>query len=505
MGSGWLKYRYLILSGFVFILMTVSISRQYWVGDFWEHSAAINEIAYNPLHPRHSLLAVDAPHALFSPYAVFWGLFSRFTHIGPIKTLSIAGEINLILFLAGLYFFISALWPKQRVGVAFYSLLLILLFWGAAVWNFSGFFHLRVFGYVLPYPSTFNLGLAFIILAINQKRIQGNKPILWAVILPLSLIVLLSHQFTFLFLAAGIVAMGICKREGIRGELLQIAGFFSLLILLACLWPYYPFLKLALGGASVYNDTQRTMYQYLHLRLWPALLGIPLLIIDLRANWRQPHIIMFGILTAVYLAAFASAAYSYGRVISFMVMIIDFTIARYLVQLEGKPPKFIKVANWPVVLSVGVTTILVALSFSAFISPALGRSFTAEQKSYEPYYFLLSHTNHYDVILANPGSSKSIPVTSFSGKLVGLYNDLPFIPDLGARVADAARFFDVDTAQDEREEIIQKYGVNFVLLENVQTAEGKNLAAALKTLGKAVYRNNRFTLIAVGQDRNTLP
>lgn len=498
MATRWLKYRYLILSLLLFTLMTISISRQFWVGDFWEHSAVINEIAFDPINPKHSLLAVDAPHALFSPYAVFWGLFSRITQIGPIKTLSIAGVLNLILLLLGLYLFIAALFPKDRVGIAFYSLLLILLLWGSAVWNYSGFFHLRVLGYVLPYPSTFCLGLAFIILAVNQKRILDNKPAFWALILLLSLVVLLTHQFTFIFLAVGVIAMGICKKDRLRLELLQICSFFIFLFLLASLWPYYPFLKLVFGAAAVYDNTQKSMYQYLLLRLWPVLIGIPLLIIDYRSNWRQPLLIMFGSLVAIYIAGYIFAAFSYGRVIAFLVMIIDFTIAKYLVKLESKPPqKFSRLRHWPLVFSASFTVLLLALAYTAFVLPALDRTTVNEQKSYEPYYFLYNYTKHYDVILANPGSSKSNPIPTFSGKLVGLYNDLPFIPDLSERVSDAAHFFAVDAAQGEREEVIRKYGVQFVLLENLQTPDGKNLAAAIKSLGKVVYRNNRFILISV--------
>ena len=61
--SRWLKYRYLLLCAALFTLMIISISKQYWVGDFWEHSAVVNEFAYNPTNPQHSLLSSDAPHA----------------------------------------------------------------------------------------------------------------------------------------------------------------------------------------------------------------------------------------------------------------------------------------------------------------------------------------------------------------------------------------------------------------------------------------------------------
>jgi len=206
--AAWLlKYRYLCLSAVVFTLMCVSISKQYWVDDFWEHAAVIRELAAHPLHPQHPLLALDAPHALFTPYALFWGIFARLTHFSPIKTLSIAGIINCLLFLVGLYLFISAIAAKDRDGVAFYSLLFILLLWGPLAWNFSAFFHLRELGYILPYPSTFSMALAFMILAMNKRRIDTQREIWLLPIWLLSTLVLLSHQFTFIFLASGLLAM----------------------------------------------------------------------------------------------------------------------------------------------------------------------------------------------------------------------------------------------------------------------------------------------------------
>jgi hypothetical protein len=135
-----LKFRYLILSLIVFALMCVSASKQYWAGDFWLHSAAVHELAYNPLHPKNPVLSLDAPNPDFSPYIMAWSLFSRVTQKSAIGTLSVAAAFNILLFLAGLYLFLSAIAPRERDGVAFYSLLFILLLWGSSAWNWSGFF-----------------------------------------------------------------------------------------------------------------------------------------------------------------------------------------------------------------------------------------------------------------------------------------------------------------------------------------------------------------------------
>ena len=96
-----------MLSVIVFTLICLSVSKQYWLGDFWEHSAVINELATNHLYPRHPLLSLDAPHPIYSPYALACTLFSRITHFSPIRTLSIGCIFNILLFLVGLYQFAS--------------------------------------------------------------------------------------------------------------------------------------------------------------------------------------------------------------------------------------------------------------------------------------------------------------------------------------------------------------------------------------------------------------
>ena len=253
----FLKFRYLILSAIVFALMCLSVSRQYWVGDFWLHSAVINELAYSPLHPKHPQLSLDAPHPLYSPYAVTWSLFSRATHWNAIKTLSLAAVFNTFLFLTGLYLFASAIAPRDGSGVAFYSLLFILLLWGATVWNWSGFFHLRVLGYVLPYPSTFCLGLSFIALALNKRRIDKRQDLWLAPILIFAATILLSHPFTFIFLASGLLAMMFSTKQRFISELMKIAGVLLGALFLAILWPYYPFLNSSLASLGSTTVSRR--------------------------------------------------------------------------------------------------------------------------------------------------------------------------------------------------------------------------------------------------------
>jgi hypothetical protein len=476
--------------------MCVSASKQYWAGDFWLHSAAVHELAYNPLHPKNPVLSLDAPNPDFSPYIMAWSLFSRVTQKSAIGTLSVAAAFNILLFLAGLYLFISAIAPRERDGVAFYSLLFILLLWGSSAWNWSGFFHLRVLGYVLPYPSTFCVALSFFALAFNKWRIDQQREFWLAPILLICVIVLLSHPFTFIFLASGLVAMMFSTKRRLISECIRIGGLFLATLLLAALWPYYPFLKFVFFESGVYDNTQAGMYNAVLIRIWPVLIGIPLLLLDFRSNWRQPIPLMFAILLTVYVLAGMIKSYSYGRVLPFMVILIDITIAIHLVKLENKlEARGAGSLNQPLLISAAVTLIMVSYGYTLFIKPALDRSILSPRKSYENYTFLSKYVEHYDPILAAPRFSGMLP--TFGGKVVGAGYDTPFVTDAKTRLQDADRFFDVKTTQEDRIKIIQKYGVKYIMLEKTKASNWEIFREKMRGLGDIVYQNRRYVLYSV--------
>jgi alpha-1,6-mannosyltransferase len=468
------------------------------VGDFWEHSAVINELATNPLHPRNALLPLDAPHAFYSPYTLAWGLFSHLTHLNAIETLAIAGLCNLILFLTGLYLFVSAITLINREGVAYYSLLLILLLWGTSAWNYSGFFHLRVLGYVLPYPSTFSMGLSFFILAIHKRRIEDNRYIWWIPVLLLSVIVLLSHPFTFIFLVAGIIAISLGTRRSLLSELFQVGCLLIVTLLLGMLWPYYPLLKLMLDESTVYNASNMGMYENVLMRIWPALIGVPLLFMNFHEDWRQPLPWMFGILVTIYIIGWVFKAYSYGREISNILFILDIAIAIYLVKLESRIPlDGSNILYKPLIFSTVLTLLLILLTYQPFIRPALERSIIAKRESYEKYYFLSKTTDHYDPILADPDEDGTIKVPTFGGKLVGVSRPLAFVPDAQERLSAVDLFFSDSARLEDRLDVIRRFHVEYILLEKSKTSGWGKLKVSIKQLGKVVYQNRRFILFSV--------
>ena len=494
----FLRYRYWLLCGLILVMMVSRANNSYWVGDFWEHSSVIRELATHPLNPVHPQILSEAPSAFNTPYHWLLGLAANLSGRSAVETLAVAGLVNLLLYFIGFYLFVSSLDRSNGPGLAFYALLLTLLFWGVYVWNFSGYYHLRILGSIIPYPSMFAMALSLIALWLNSLRIE-KKNDWW--LLPIWLIasvVLLTHSITFIFLAAGLLAFTLQSGKRFGFELLKIAGFLALAIGTALLWPYYPFLKLLLGETALYHASNRDMYEHLWYRTWPLLIGIPLLFIEARKNWRSPLPWMFIVLLAVYVYGWATASFSYGRVMSYLGVILQITIAVYLLKLElFAGDRFRKAPTGQALFSLIATLALFGLTWNSQIMPFFNTVIPGDGNHLEKYLFLSEYTDQYDVILTDLDSSMIVP--TFGGKVVAYARPLPFVADADQRVDDVNRFYDPQTSRAERSEILKKYAVNYILLEKKPEANWEETRRIIAPFSELVYRGKRFLLYRVAE------
>lgn len=213
LASWMLAYRFFLLSISILGIMCLHTISGEWTGDFWEHSAVVRELMTHILHPKHPQLLLDSSHAFYSPYSVVVAFVACMLQFDTITALSVVGMLNLSLLLFGINFFIFSIVPEHKNETAFYVLLFTLFYWGASPWFWSGFFHIGVLGYVLPYPSTFSAALTLIALGGNQHRIEGKRHIWLIPIFCIAIVVLISHPTTFLFLAAGLVSQSCIKNS----------------------------------------------------------------------------------------------------------------------------------------------------------------------------------------------------------------------------------------------------------------------------------------------------
>lgn len=496
LADGFLKNRYWLLCGVVFILMVFRTDNSFWVGDFWEHSSVIRELATHPWQPQHPQLLIDAPHAFNTPYHLLLAWFSRLSGKSAVETLAIAGLVNLLLYFSGFYLFISTLDREKRRGLAFYGLLLTLLVWGMYAWNFSGFYQLYNLGFVIPFPSTFAMAISLWALWLNARRIETGRELLLLPIWLVAAFVLLTHSITFFFLAAGLAAFTWQSGQRFWGEILKIVALLLLAFGLAALWPYYPFLKLMLGESAVYHLSNRDLYQHLAVRTWPLWFGLPLLYLEFRRDWRRPLPWMFAALLAVYLLGWVTGAYSYGRVMSYLGILLQISMAGFLLKLENRLIEQRPAApGRPALFSLGVTAALLLVTLPTQLIPVIKTVAPEDGNHLEKYLFLAEYTGQYEVILTDLPTSMIVP--TFGGKVVAYDRPLAFVTDSAQRKADVLGFYDPQTSAAARWEILDKYQVKYILLEKKPEANWEAVRPLVAAYGDLIYRGKRFLLYQV--------
>ena len=487
-----LKYRYHLLGAVVFALMLSRTLNGVWSSDFWEHSAVVRELATNPLHPHHPQLLLDAPHAFFSPYLMGVALATRLTGLSPIQALSVAGMLNLLLFLVGLWLFLSVLPVEDLPTTAFYALLFVLLLIGPEPPTTSGFFHLRYLGIGLPYPSTFATGLSFVAAYCYARALRDGRLRWFGVTLLLAVIIILTHSLTFIFLGCAMVALTL-GAKGLRWmDFAKLGMLFALTVGLAALWPYFPFLKLMLGESRVYDASNYGIYLQ-RVSLAITLLGVPFLILRLKRNWRDPLVILFALLSGIYAFGYLTQHWSYGRVAAGIVLVLDTALASAAAGFEMRLSKRSSATLDRWLFAGAVLLFCAAFSYKTVLTPALREARPGYPDTYSRHEFLSVYTDQYDVILSDVDTSW--PVPTFGGKIVATRHPVAFVPDQATRLADLEHFFSKNAEVASRWEIIRRYHADFLLFSKNRTPDWEAIAQPFLEAGKQVYEDDRFVLI----------
>ena len=171
MGDWIYRKRLALLLTCVAVYYLLQVSNGLWVEDFWDHSAAVSALMRDLLHPRHAQLGVDQPHVFFTPYILMVACAARILGLSSIEALALFGLFNGALLVWGLRRYLRAMGVEDEQGVLFYGILCILFLWGAARWDYSGFFHVGILKFVLA-----NLDTSWIIPTFGAKVIALLHP-----------------------------------------------------------------------------------------------------------------------------------------------------------------------------------------------------------------------------------------------------------------------------------------------------------------------------------------
>src|ERR1043165_8718704 len=104
MRKAFATFSFAIIALLLIFAETILISKGPWSGNFWEHVAAVNELAAHTLHPQHPIFLSPQPSPFFSPYLLGAALWVRTFHISSIDALTFFAFFNLLAFVGSLYY-----------------------------------------------------------------------------------------------------------------------------------------------------------------------------------------------------------------------------------------------------------------------------------------------------------------------------------------------------------------------------------------------------------------
>jgi hypothetical protein len=521
----WLVKRRFQILFLLLLLQVVSFCLQgIWVEDFWEHSAAVSELIRHPFKPGHPQLAVSAAHTFLNPYTFVVAQFARLFHLDAISALSIFGVLNFCLFCYGLRAFISSLQIQTQTNdyeskdadnntLTFYALLFILFLWGGKPWPYSGFFNYDIFFWNLTYPSTFIGGLSLLGLAFNARHQFDRNYAYLVALIALTSTALLTHPLTAQFLLIGFFAQIFTSQAAQSARpvtravqficLIKIAVVFATSIAIATLWPFYPILDLFQGAAKVYDISNGDMYFHLVTRAWPFMLLAPLFLWMLFKPALRPLLIIFVATASIYALGYLTERYSFGRIISYTIIIIQLACAVAAFQFE----RWLQYSSPRLARTGQIATLLLLLLWASQWAPSsisrlltaanslwLGRT-VSSQIIYKDYLFLPNQIAPQAVVFADIETSWFIP--SFGAKVVAADHPLAFVKDAEQRRQDVIKFFEPQTTVQERTGLLQKYQAKYLLLnKQLNPAWGQIYSQFSKTAPNSVkFENEKFALI----------
>ncbi len=479
--------RYLLLATALLLFLAERCGSSDWIGDFWIYVATVSEVAASPLHPRNPLLGNSYAFAFFSPYIWVLGLVARWTSAGAFETFVFQGLVNLVLLLGGLYAFVVT-WLGRRTA-AFYALLMMLFLWGSDPWLFSSFFHLRSLAYVLPYPSTFAAALALCTLAAFPSLSRSGSLRFVALVAPVSTVLFIVHPINALFLWTGLLVASLDPPRPWRHWLALVATGASTFAL-AMAWPLYPVRELWFHQTSMVHGGNDSVYSDALRCIGPALLGVPWLLFRLRRNRLDPVALLAVALGLFYVYGGLSEKWSYGRLISHAVLMLQLGVADALAAFEERLASIRGRTYWRAAVALSVTGVLLARSWSTTVEPIWRQAGEGDRRWLA---FLTREVGRDDIVLTDIETCWYVP--AFRGRVVAYPMLLPFVPDHTARVDAVNRFFEPSTNHDERMSIVERYDVRYVLIAKHHIQDWRGRQEELRPMATSVYSQGDYELL----------
>jgi alpha-1,6-mannosyltransferase len=482
--------------------MVVQTSGQHWSGDYWAHRAAVLELSHDPWSPDHPFTGSDVPDPGLSPYTLVLGLAAR-SPLGVADVLSIAALFNVVLFLVGLRRFVGCF--SKATLAPFWTLIATLFLWGPeAPWRWSGYLNANSIGFGLPYPSMFATALLFFALTALINFCDGGDRRQLAALVVLAPLATLSHPFTGAAMGVAGLALVVSRLGAMPARRIgELAGASAVVGAAVVAWPLYPALGL-LGASGRYDGVHSLLYRLVGPRTVLALVALPVLAVRFRANHRDPLALMAGGATVIFILGKLTDRYSLGRILPLGMLALHVALGVWLAERapalwrQGTGTQRLGSA-----LAAGAVLVAGVFGCRAGLARAVPRLLLPSSVADDPRLetgdaglsFLGRETSPGDVALVATREAARVS-PALGAKVVAPGYIAPFIEDVDRRYTDVAQFFRSPSA-GERQVIIERYGVSFVLFDlRFETPD--------RALGTVVHRDDRYVLVAVTA-RPTMP
>jgi hypothetical protein len=470
------------------VLCAVYAWRGDFSSDFWEQAAVVRELSARPFSPKHPLLLVDATHAYFSPYLLAVALAAGATGVSAIWALAAAGLVNLVLLILGFRRLLVRLIPAGEAAAPF-ALLFVMLLWGKNPWMWSGFLHVGMLGYNVPYPSAFAAAAMFLCLSLLLDALDRGHSLPFIGIAFLVALCVLTHPPTAIVLLAGLSALFFARvhdRLLIHGVLL--AGAVGAGVVGAAAWPYFPVWQLFSAQPAEFHNWSLVFYQGVPAQIWPAMLAFPVLLWRLRRNRRDPLVLFVAVLGVIYALGWVTDKYGLGRVIAYMVVLVQIALGAAVAGWESRLPAR---RAW----LVPVCTLIAMLGLLAYTRPPLPRFRRYERPVWYDVDSVLKPVHPGEVVLADSRTSYMVPVLT-GGRVVAWRHPVYWVPDHAERRTAQDRFFTV-ASEAERRAVIARYQVRWILLNRREVTLGPEEEARLLALGCVVAKRKSLVLLSL--------
>lgn len=466
------KCAYIGLVIFLFVFNTIFVIKGNWGHDFWEHAAVLKSLSKNVTNSIHPILGTNQPHPFYTPYHILLSFLAKCFGITNFDILGLASFFNLTLLLFGLNRFIGAFINEKKSKWTYYFIFLFLnLFLWSFPWVWSSFINFKSLFYVLPYPSTFalGLGLATIPFAVKEKKYSILILTLLSLILTLLLLI---HPLTFLSFSLLLCAIVFANNYDLIIKLkLGLALLFS--ILFAYTWPFSNILEIVLDSTidktQVHLDS-KVLFQFPLLRALPIFILIPMFWKQLLKKEVLPLFICFG--GIIYTVSWISGQYGYGRMISLVYISLILIYSLNYKEFLKCTNKYYSIATL-ILLCFFMVSSFYGLYKKVLRSPSIFTSF-ASINSYIP---------ESSTVLVPEEIINYFP--AFSIHTVGTVFPAYWILDNEKRRLKNTAFFSSSTSELQKKEIVNEYRVQFIVTKNKEDFENVSELSFVKLVSNS--------------------